>query len=427
MSNSHHNPWHERWYREGGVPLRYVLTEERDHGEEGRDLPYAHGYTVSAKCAEVEGLFSELPPPAVPREKLMLFSCTPLNRLRAAVDGEGEGRLGDLRIEVTYKGERMDGWAYGLSDALVVGHRTCREDPSRVDIAVEAAVHTPDWSFGTPPEELRVQFGFELSGAEGDDPHGSGPFESASYGSCVAAPQLLDSRKAPEQALLRLLGVDPGAPLLAGGDRPMPTDILAIDRTGRVMASRLARLRVIGVKPSVLGSGLLDIEVAGRVDDKPPPALEAVWTLWREGRPTEPHRWTRFPEESLREWLWLTHKSAGPDRQGGRHHLDGRLVTGPSALYCALGEAVNGPGGYYGRCWNSLFDCLSGGYGAVPPFTLVWHHFSASRDALAGHGSVAGVSYAEEVVDRLRAFCVSVELPQALSVSPTTTARAPSP
>ncbi|MEU7607312.1 barstar family protein, partial [Streptomyces sp. NPDC041003] len=68
-----------------------------------------------------------------------------------------------------------------------------------------------------------------------------------------------------------------------------------------------------------------------------------------------------------------------------------------------------GPGGYYGRCWNSLFDCLSGGFGAVPPFTLVWHDFEVARRALAGEGMTAD-SYAEEVVGRLRGFGATVEL-----------------
>ncbi|WP_329447559.1 barstar family protein [Streptomyces sp. NBC_01426] len=394
------NPWHERWNRRRDVPLRYVLVEERDHGEDGRDAPYSFGYAVLAKCAEVEGLFAELPPPTAPREQLTLFSCAPSGRLRAAVAGADRGRVGDLRIGVTLRGLPVDGWTHGLSDAVVVAHRPGSEDPSRIDITVEATVRTPDLSFGRPPDELRRQFGFELSGAEGEDP----------YGSCAAAPRLFATRKAPEQAVLRLLGVDPDAPLLAGGDRSTPTDILAVDRTGRVMTGRDAHLRVIGAKPSAFGSGLLDVEVAGRVEDKPLPALEAVWALWREGRPAEPHQWTRFPDELLAEWLWLTEKDAGPDRKGGRHHLDGRLVTGWYALHCALGEAVNGPGGYYGRCWNSLFDCLSGGYGAVPPFTLVWHHFPAARRALAGAGPAADVSYAEEVVDRLRAFGVTVEL-----------------
>ncbi|WP_404953305.1 hypothetical protein [Streptomyces sp. 147326] len=72
------NPWRERWSRERGTPLRYVLVEERDHGPQGWSVPYARGYDPLAKCADVEGLFAEPSVPAVPREELVLFACAPL-------------------------------------------------------------------------------------------------------------------------------------------------------------------------------------------------------------------------------------------------------------------------------------------------------------------------------------------------------------
>ncbi|MFW5437318.1 hypothetical protein [Paenibacillus apiarius] len=38
-----------------------------------------------------------------------------------------------------------------------------------------------------------------------------------------------------------------------------------------------------------------------------------------------------------------------------------------ASFFCALGESINGPGGYFGFDFNSLIDCLHGGYGAVSP------------------------------------------------------------
>ncbi|WP_196445501.1 barstar family protein [Planomonospora sp. ID67723] len=51
----------------------------------------------------------------------------------------------------------------------------------------------------------------------------------------------------------------------------------------------------------------------------------------------------------------------------------------PRWPYCALGEAINGPGGYFG--WNlaALDDCLRGRWGARPPFRLIRRHAEGAR------------------------------------------------
>ncbi|GGV56510.1 hypothetical protein GCM10010245_89460 [Streptomyces spectabilis] len=48
---------------------------------------------------------------------------------------------------------------------------------------------------------------------------------------------------------------------------------------------------------------------------------------------------------------------------GHIYGLDGRHVTDESSLYLALGEAVNGPGGYFGGCLAALDDCLRSTFG----------------------------------------------------------------
>jgi hypothetical protein len=50
--------------------------------------------------------------------------------------------------------------------------------------------------------------------------------------------------------------------------------------------------------------------------------------------------------------------------------LDVAHIDDLTSFFCALGEAVNGPGGYFGRTTRALEDCLIGGFGAEPPFTL---------------------------------------------------------
>ncbi|WP_372346599.1 barstar family protein [Streptomyces sp. KL116D] len=59
-------------------------------------------------------------------------------------------------------------------------------------------------------------------------------------------------------------------------------------------------------------------------------------------------------------------------------HLDGRHIVDRDTFCCAIGEAINGPGGYFGWNLDALDDCLCGGWGATTPFTLHWD--SIDRD-----------------------------------------------
>ncbi len=43
--------------------------------------------------------------------------------------------------------------------------------------------------------------------------------------------------------------------------------------------------------------------------------------------------------------------------------LDGSYITDIPSFYLSIGEAINGIGGYFGACLDSLSDCLLGGFG----------------------------------------------------------------
>ncbi|WP_328679017.1 barstar family protein [Streptomyces sp. NBC_00322] len=64
--------------------------------------------------------------------------------------------------------------------------------------------------------------------------------------------------------------------------------------------------------------------------------------------------------------------------------IDGAEVTDLDAFWRVIGEAVNGPGGYFGRNLDSFADCLSGGMGAPDDgdFVIEWHDHERSRTAL---------------------------------------------
>jgi len=109
-------------------------------------------------------------------------------------------------------------------------------------------------------------------------------------------------------------------------------------------------------------------EVTGQVFSRPHPSAPRVWELWRAGPLAVRGTWEPLPAADRGAWLEVArlrgHRSDGDFVVAGTTDLPG--------VYCALGEAVNGPGGYYGANLDALADCLRGGFGPVPPFELTW-------------------------------------------------------
>ncbi|MEU6237283.1 barstar family protein [Kitasatospora sp. NPDC047058] len=92
--------------------------------------------------------------------------------------------------------------------------------------------------------------------------------------------------------------------------------------------------------------------------------------------------------------------------------LDGHLITDREAFYAALGTALNGPGGYYGSNLDALADCLHGGFGPAPPFTLVWEDSDTARRHLTGTVFLGDrrLDYFDAILATLRSEGVAVEL-----------------
>ena len=172
-----------------------------------------------------------------------------------------------------------------------------------------------------------------------------------------------------------------------------------LDADGARMGSYFANhVTVTAVRPSD-GSGpeLLDVGLrlwcGGAL-----PGAERVWELMRTGRLDRTGMWRPLDAEGRRAWLSVALRSHGyrsggrPDAPAGRvFTLDGRAVTDRDGFYCALGEAVNGPCGYFGWNLDALDDCLCGGFGATTPFTLEWRHSAVARGTPAArHPAVRG-------------------------------------
>lgn len=193
----------------------------------------------------------------------------------------------------------------------------------------------------------------------------------------------------PLRAALDALARGVGAPGGALWRRRVSASVYSVAEDGiavRVPGLCGLHASVTTARPSRLGEGLLDISFDAPVSCPMPTGASQIWNLWRAGRPSVPGLWTGYDSVLRHEWsrAGLAHHLPGAaDRPvGTTYHLDGRSVTDLAGFYCAIGEAVNGPGGYFGWNGDALHDCVTGGWGAARPFRLVWHDAAVAREHL---------------------------------------------
>lgn len=169
----------------------------------------------------------------------------------------------------------------------------------------------------------------------------------------------------------------------------------------------VASIELTDLRPRAGGS--VDAAVTGLVSKPPERGVEAIWDRWRAGPPEAANTWAELPPGRREAWLEVAGNYRWRDRlrRGVRQArpgtdlpvltLDGRYTTDLASVYCAVGEAVNGPGGYYGSNPYALRDCLRGGepnyFGTPAPFILVWQAFEVAlrhADGI-GLGAVLGI------------------------------------
>lgn len=93
-----------------------------------------------------------------------------------------------------------------------------------------------------------------------------------------------------------------------------------------------------------------------------------------------------FPDQAGRP------ESRGRSRRAARilravtptYVLDGRQIRTLEDFWRVIGEAINGPGGYFGRNLDAFADCLSGGFGAPDDddYVVEWRDHQVSRQHL---------------------------------------------
>jgi hypothetical protein len=95
------------------------------------------------------------------------------------------------------------------------------------------------------------------------------------------------------------------------------------------------------------------------------PEAAGIWPRWASGPPLRTGEWLRRPAGHHPAWLHVVRNSWFATGHSAARYGDAEVMTlnGASTVtkagfYCALGEAANGPGGYFGSNLDALADCL---------------------------------------------------------------------
>lgn len=129
---------------------------------------------------------------------------------------------------------------------------------------------------------------------------------------------------------------------------------------------------------------LNNLELIGKLRQGASKEALEIWESWRQALPASINLWSGFSVEQREGWLEVVRKHfniTSKDERNGTYILDATYVTDSTSFFCAIGEAINGPGAYFGLDFMTLRDCLCGGFGAVPPFTI---HVQNTNDFWAG-------------------------------------------
>ncbi|WP_171074397.1 barstar family protein [Nonomuraea basaltis] len=113
------------------------------------------------------------------------------------------------------------------------------------------------------------------------------------------------------------------------------------------------------VKIALASPGACAGNVQATVSWLPHAGARSVWESWRVAPPADTNQWWSIPIGRREGWVEVARISRISVRPVGRGIvLDGRGIVDLASFFCAIGEAVHGPGGYFGSNFMALFDCL---------------------------------------------------------------------
>jgi hypothetical protein len=175
----------------------------------------------------------------------------------------------------------------------------------------------------------------------------------------------------------------------------------AADRPRRTLDLGDAVLEVLASTGRVLGDYALwdtqltvatnspDAVLTARIGSFPHIGGEWAWEQWRAARPAVPNVWAQLPLGEREAWLEVTQMVSLRENRtpypalAERIELDGRHIDDLASLFCTLGDAVAGPGGWCASSLPGLADCLRYAPRAAARPQLVWRDIAVAEKGLA--------------------------------------------
>ncbi|MFE3175377.1 barstar family protein [Amycolatopsis sp. NPDC059090] len=185
-----------------------------------------------------------------------------------------------------------------------------------------------------------------------------------------------------EKALLEGIGRAADAPSVTVDDAV----IEVLGDSGKAIGEYyLGRLELRPKNISRAPDGSISLEV--RWGGVPYPHAQEIWARWSRGS-ILPREWMQYPTAQHRDWMhvvqnaWFTSGKNALRYGTGDIVIDGRGLSSEASFYCAIGEAANGPGGYFGSNLDALEDCLRNGSVSGHRYSVVWNAVETSRRVL---------------------------------------------
>jgi hypothetical protein len=186
-------------------------------------------------------------------------------------------------------------------------------------------------------------------------------------------------------------------------------ELQVLDLRGEVVGAYYIGEAQIVESHKARAEGFADLVVSFLGYSCPFPYGGSVWRYWTAIGPKARGEWRQFPADWHSSWLHVVQTAwfqAGREATRYRllrsHFMDGSGMANAASLYCELGEAINGPRGYFGWGPDALADCLRSAVGSGS-FQVVWQDFDMSEESL-------GESSVDEVASLLREFGVQLIL-----------------
>lgn len=197
------------------------------------------------------------------------------------------------------------------------------------------------------------------------------------------------------------------------GDRPIRTDdavLRILDRRGTKIGEYFVgrAVRRAPERPSAGGAAPLSVSFRSFGNRCEYVGAGKIWREWASDVEPALSGWLRWPVDYQEDWLHVVQNSwfargyrAGRYGVGEVVFLDGAEMHTRAGFYCALGEAVNGPRGYFGANLDALGDCLAGSAAEGRLSRIVWRDLNESSVFL-------GRSFVDSVIRLMREFDVEV-------------------